>query len=211
MKEEKCCCGLFTITTAAKIILWLTVLGGIVHAATPSILNLSLSAMLFMKVAMIVAVLCSILAIIGIYKDAPKLMKPIIVFYVIVQVFLLLEIFYSIAAAIFPSIPLPEAIKDFQDEYELHLHSVEDKAKNIFQSIALAMLIINIILYAISLRVLIILIKCFFSIKSKRYQPVPSIYRMPPRPTLPLVVKKNEDNKLTGSQTPETAIEMSNV
>lgn len=44
-----------------------------------------------------------------------------------------------------------------------------------------------------------------------RYQPVPSIYRMPPRPTLPLVVKKNEDNKLTGSQTPETAIEMSNV
>lgn len=114
MKEEKCCCGLFTIPVIS-IIDFLGSLhdfrfpgGGKDHSIAdcprrnrsrrdtehPQSFRLgydlyghylsvqSPSKIAIQKVAMVVAVLCSILAIIGIIKDAPKLMKPIIIFYV---------------------------------------------------------------------------------------------------------------------------------
>ncbi|GMS93653.1 hypothetical protein PENTCL1PPCAC_15828 [Pristionchus entomophagus] len=214
MAEEKCCC--FKTLTATKLVLWLTILFGILHAVTPPILNVSPKTIIFLKVAMVAAVICAVLALIGIGKGAPKLVKPAIVLNVIVQAFLLLEIFYSIAAIFFPSLPLPEFVKDIKDHYQLRLHSVEDTVENILQHISLAILVINIVLYAISLRVLILLVKSFYEIKAKRYRPVPttSVFRMPPHPLV--VVKRNESNVKSpeSGKSPinqDTAIEMSKL
>ncbi|GMR45110.1 hypothetical protein PMAYCL1PPCAC_15305, partial [Pristionchus mayeri] len=207
MKEEKCCCGLLKITTAVKIILWFTILFGFLHAVTPSILNVSATMAFVLKGIVIVAVLSAILALIGIRKDAPKLMKPAIIFNVIIQALLLMQVFYSIAAIFFPNIPLPVEVKDVMETLEIRFESVEDKVKNILQSIAAAILVINIVIYAISLRVLVLIVKCFFAIKSKRYQPVP-VFRMPPRSLVVNSDQSADQIAMNSIPKPATSIEM---
>ncbi|GMS97171.1 hypothetical protein PENTCL1PPCAC_19346 [Pristionchus entomophagus] len=108
MADEKCCC--FKTLVISKLVLWLTIPFGILHAVTPPILNVDPSTIILIKVAMVVAVICAILALFGIRKDAPNLMKPAILLNIVVQAYLLLQIFYSIAGFIFPSLALPEII-----------------------------------------------------------------------------------------------------
>ncbi|GMT22645.1 hypothetical protein PFISCL1PPCAC_13942, partial [Pristionchus fissidentatus] len=173
----------------------------VLYIATPRILNVSTTTKICLGGIMVGALVCAVLSLIGIRTGAPKLLKPIIILNVIVQALLLLQIFYAIAAILFPDLPIPAVVKDTIREFEFRLDSVENKITNIMQSIAAAVLLIDIVLYAISLRVLIIHVKCFYIIKAKRYQPVP-VYHIPPLSMRPLVVVKTDEVTTDGQTQP---------